>query len=100
MRDRTPLPKFRHSPDTSYDLWDRASIREAKTSTSQKGRVCTSSGLTSKKRAARVLDFQVPLYRLRPKPAQRGMYWGRRLVTTPGLARKYAAANVGDSCAR
>ncbi len=58
------------------------------------------SGLISKNLAERVLLFQVPLYRLRPKPAQRGMYWGRRLETIRGLARKKATARVGESCAK
>ena len=75
-------------------------MREANTSTSQKGRLRTSSGDTSKNRAARVLDFQVPLYRLRPRPAQRGMYCGRRLGTMATLDLKKATAKVGESCAR
>ena len=72
-------------------------MSDAKTSTSQKGRLRTRSGLTSKNRAASVLDFQVPLYSERPSPAQRGMYWGRRLVTMDGLALKKATARVGES---
>ena len=60
----------------------------------------TRSGLTSKNLAARVLDFQVPLYRLRPRPAHLGMYWGRRLGTMAELARKKATASVGESWAR
>ena len=75
-------------------------MREAKTSTSQKGRWRISSGLTSKNLAARVLDFQVPLYRPRPSPAHRGMYWGRRLATMEGLDLKNATARVGESWAR
>ena len=47
-----------------------------------------------------MLDFQVPLYKLRPKPAQRGMYCGRRLGTIEALALKKATANVGESWAR
>ena len=47
-----------------------------------------------------MLDFQVPLYRLRPRPAQRGMYWGRRLGTIETLDLKNETASVGESWAR
>ena len=97
MPGRTSLPSTRHSAATSYDLYDSASISDAKTSTSQKGRFRTRSGLTSKNLAASVLDFHVPLYRERPRPAQRGMYCGLRLVTMVGLALKNATASVGES---
>ncbi len=46
---------------------------------------------------ARVLDFHVPLYRLRPRLDQLSMCLDRSLAIVPGLASKYAAASVGDS---
>ena len=49
---------------------------------------------------ARVLDFHVPLYRLRPSLDQLSMCLDRSLAIVTGLASKYAAARVGDSLQR
>ena len=57
----------------------------------------SNSGLVSKNFDERVLDFQVPLYRPLPMPAQLSMCRDLSLLMAPGLAEKYAAAIEGDS---
>ena len=93
----TSCPISRHSVARSEDFWARATTKAANRSNSWKGRRSIRPGVASKNLAERALDFQVPAYRLLPRFAHSLIRRPRMCPILWGLARKKAAANVGES---